>query len=71
VKRLPLLVPSLQVRPETLAVPLADVPDDPQHAKGMSRWRALGRREFRALTATPLKKNRPEGSPVQDKDGRP
>jgi hypothetical protein len=40
---------------------LADSVAGRTRGKGMSRWRALGREQFRALIAPPSGQDRPEG----------
>ena len=58
--------PRLSLQPRTDA-PLPSFPasgtDSPQ-VKGMSRWRALDRKQFRELIASPVRNDRPEGGPT-------
>src|SRR5262245_15284369 len=57
----PHLLLSLQRRPGARPLSLADGVTDPPRARAVSRWRVLGREQFRALIASPLNQDRPEG----------
>jgi hypothetical protein len=56
----------LPLQPQTEAPPpsLPGSGTDSPHVKGMSRWRALDRKQFRELIASPVRKDRPEGGPT-------
>ncbi len=62
-KRTPSLLLSLQRGSDKRTPPFADGEAGAQVLKGMSRWRALEQKQFRALTASPSSNDRPEGGP--------
>ena len=70
-KRPPSLLLSLRFHPGRRSPVFPEGVADPRRRKGMSRWRALGRKQFRALIESPSNQDRPEGrskseTPVED-----
>jgi hypothetical protein len=43
---------------------LANSETGPQRLNGMSRWRALDRKQFSELIASPVRKDAPKGGPT-------
>jgi hypothetical protein len=55
---------SLQRQTEVSLSSLPGSGTDSSLVKGMSRWRALDRKQFRELIASPVRKDRSEGGPT-------